>query len=337
MIEPDLADRFRGKHVLITGGVGFIGSNLAMALVDGGANVVLVDSLVPEYGGNLANVESLEGRVTVNVSDVRDEFSFQHLIRGQDVLFNLAGQTSHLDSMRDPYTDLEINCRSQLSILEACRRYNPEVKIVFASTRQIYGRPQYLPVDERHPIVPVDVNGINKTAGEWYHELYGDVYGLRVAVLRLTNTYGPRMRVVDARQTFLGYWFRLVLSDQELTIFGDGTQRRDFNYVDDAVNAFLLAAAREEANGQVYNLGYSNSVDLLELAQLLVDVNGGGSYRLQPFPDDRRAIDIGDYFADYSRIRDQLGWEPRVDLREGISRSLEYYRRMGGRYWSDAA
>ena len=209
----------------------------------------------------------------MNISDVRDEHSLRYLVRNQDYLFNLAGQTSHLDSMLDPYSDLEINCRSQLSILEACRHQNPEVRIVFASTRQIYGRPLRLPVDENHPIRPVDVNGINKTAGEWYHLLYGDVYGLPVTVLRLTNTYGPRMRVKDTRQTFLGYWLRLLVSGATLEVYGDGKQRRDLNYVDDAVAAFLLAATRDEAVGQVYNLGDPNPLSLAELAELMVDLN----------------------------------------------------------------
>jgi UDP-glucose 4-epimerase len=249
------------------------------------------------------------------------------------VIFNLAGQTSHLDSMTDPYTDLEINCRSQLSILETCRHHNPEAKIVYASTRQIYGRPQYLPVDERHPIAPVDVNGINKAAGEWYHLVYGDVYGLRVAVLRLTNTYGPRMRVRDARQTFLGHWLRLLVTGEELVVFGDGEQRRDFNYVDDAVRAFLLAAAREEANGCIFNLGDEPPISLRELAELLVRVNGGGSYRLVPFPDDRKAIDIGDYYADFATIGRELGWAPAVPLGEGLERTLAFYREHGRLYW----
>ena len=255
MIQPDLAARFEGKRVLITGGLGFIGSNLARELVDANADVVLVDSLVPEYGGRRENVEGIEHLLHVNISDVRDEHSLRELVRGKDVIFNLAGQTSHIDSMIDPYTDLEINCNAQLSILEACRHNNPDATVVFASTRQLYGRPQYLPVDERHPLAPADVNGINKLAGEWYHLLYGQIYGIRVSVLRLTNTYGPRMRVKDARQTFLGYWFMLLLTGQSLTIFGDGKQRRDFTYVDDAVRAFLLAATREEAAGGVYNLG----------------------------------------------------------------------------------
>jgi len=333
VIAAEIAERFAGKRVLITGGLGFIGSTLARELVEAGANVTLVDSLLPDYGGNVANIAGIEDRLSVNISDVRDEHSLRTLIKGQHVLFNLAGQTSHLDSMSDPYTDLEINCRSQLSILEVCRHHNPDVKVVFASTRQIYGRPQYLPVDESHPIAPVDVNGINKTAGEWYHLLYGRVYGLRVAVLRLTNTYGPRMRVVDARQTFLGYWFRRILSGEELLVYGDGQQRRDLNYVDDAVRAFLLVAASDDANGEVFNTGDDRVVALVELARLLVEANNGGSYRVVPFPAEREAIDIGDYYADFSRIRATLGWEPMVSLEEGLARSLEYYRERRRSYW----
>jgi UDP-glucose 4-epimerase len=294
---------------------------------------MLVDSLVPEYGGNRANIYGFEDKVHVNVSDVRDDHSLSRLVEGQDFLFNLAGQTSHLDSMRDPFTDLEINSRAQLSILEACRRSNPTVSIVFASTRQIYGVPAYLPVDEKHPIVPVDVNGINKTAGEWYHLLYGRVYRMRVSVLRLTNTYGPRMRVRDARQTFLGWWFRRILEGEELTIYGDGSQRRDFSYVDDAVRAFLLAAVHDAAAGNVYNLGSTQVVSLRQLAELVIEVNGGGSFRCVPFPEDRKTIDIGDYFADYTKIERDLGWAPRIDLREGIAESLAYYRQHSSEYW----
>lgn len=333
MLAPELRSAFDGARVLITGGLGFIGSNLAQELVEAGCDVLLVDSMVPTYGGNFANIDGFNHRITVNISDIRDKYSVMYLVRGRDFIFNLAGQTSHVDSMSDPYSDLDINCRSQLSILEACRLHNPGVKIVFASTRQIYGRPQYLPVDEKHPVAPVDVNGINKTAGEWYHILYGDLYGLRVSVLRLTNTYGPRMRVRDARQTFLGVWFRLLLEGRELLVFGDGLQRRDLNYVDDAVRAFMFTAACEDANGEIFNLGDSNVVTLLELAQLLVEVNGGGSYRLEPFPEERRVIDIGDYYADYRKIEAALGWRPEVGLRAGIERTIDYYREHGSRYW----
>jgi UDP-glucose 4-epimerase len=249
----------------------------------------------------------------------------KYLVQGQDFLFNLAGQTSHMDSMEDPQTDLEINCRAQLSILEVCRRHNPGVKVVFASTRQIYGKPEYLPVDEKHLLRPVDVNGINKMAGEWYHTLYNNVYGIRACSLRLTNTYGPRMRVKDARQTFLGIWVRLLVDRKPFEVW-DGAQLRDFTYVDDAVEALLLAAARDDGNGLAFNLGGDRPISLKELASLLVEVNGGGEFRVRTFPGDRKRIDIGDYYADDRLIRKALGWEPSIPLREGLARTLEYYR-----------
>ena len=324
---------FAGKHVLITGGLGFIGSTLGRRLADLDAHVILVDSLIPEYGGNLFNVAGYEDRLRVNIADVRDEFSMDYLVRGQDMLFNLAGQNSHLDSMTDPYTDLEINVRSQVSILEACRKHNPSIAIVYASTRQIYGKPDYLPVDEKHPLRPTDVNGINKMAGEWYHTLYHNVYGLRVTSLRLTNTYGPRMRVKDARQTFLGVWLRRVIAGEPIDVWGDGEQLRDFNFVDDVVEAMLMCAADPRADGKTYNLGSPESISLAELARLLIELNAGGDYRIIPFPADRKRIDIGDYVADYTLIRNELGWQPRVDLREGLTRSLDYFRRHQAHYW----
>lgn len=322
-----------GANILITGGLGFIGSNLAMRLVELGANVTLVDSLIPEYGGNLWNIEPVKDKVRVNISDVRDEHAMKYLIQGHDYLFNLAGQTSHVDSMNNPFPDLEINARAQLSILEACRKYNPGIKLVFASTRQLYGAPQYLPVDEKHPLAPVDVNGINKMAGEWYHLLYNNVYGIRAAVLRLTNTYGPRMRVKDARQTFLGIWIRNIIEGKPVLVFGDGRQIRDFNYVDDVVEALLLCARSEDANGEIFNLGADDPINLKDTAKLLVQEAGSGGYEIVPFPADRKAIDIGDYYADYRKIRAKLGWKPVVSLKEGLVRTLEYYREHAPRYW----
>ena len=328
-------DAFRGKKTLITGGLGFIGSNLAHRLLELGAEVLIVDSLIPDYGGNLFNIADIQDQLRVNIADVRDRSSMDYLVQRQEYLFNLAGQVSHLDSMRDPFTDLEINCRSQLSILESCRYNNPEVKVIFASTRQIYGVPDYLPVDERHLVHPTDVNGINKMAGEWYHIVYNNVYGVQAASLRLTNTYGPRMRIMDARQTFLGYWLRLILEGKELQIYGDGHQVRDFNYVDDVVDALLRVAASPEANGQVYNLGSEEPINLLHLAQLLVELAGRGSYRLVPWPESRKRIDIGDYYGDFRRIRSKMGWIPSVPLREGLRRTLSYYELYGHHYWEE--
>lgn len=326
-VPSDHLEFFHDKRVLVTGGLGFIGSNLAHRLVEIGAEVVLVDSLIPEYGGNVFNVVGIEDRLRVNIADVRDEHGMRYLVQGQDLIFNLAGQVSHTDSMNDPYTDLEINARSQLSLLEACRHGNPATKIVFASTRQIYGRPEYLPVDERHPLQPTDVNGINKLAGEWYHIVYHNVYGLRTTSLRLTNTYGPRMRIKDARQTFVGWWLRRLIEGQPLQIFGDGLQVRDFNYVDDVVEALLLVAANEAADGRIYNLGSDDPVNLLNLARLLIEINGDGRYEMAPFPPDRKRIDIGDFYGDYRRIRSKLGWRPVIGLREGMTRTLDYFRR----------
>lgn len=320
-----LASTFEGRDVLITGGLGFIGSNLAIALVDLGARVLIVDSLIPQYGGNLFNIEPVRDSVRVNIADVRDGPSMNYLVQGKDFIFNLAGQVSHLDSMADPFTDLEINCRSQLSILEACRRHNPGVKLVYSGTRQQYGKPDYLPVDERHLMHPTDVNGVNKMAGEWYHIIYNNVYGLRATSLRLTNTYGPRMRIKDARQTFLGWWLKLAVEGKEIQVFGDGSQLRDLNYVDDVSLAMMLAAALDTANGQVYNLGSPEPISLKELANMITALSGKGSWTLQPWPEERKAIDIGSYYGDFSKAMAELGWQPTVGLRDGLERTLAYY------------
>ena len=322
---------FAGSKVLVTGGIGFIGSNLAERLVALGADVTLLDSLIPEYGGNLFNIAPFRERVHVNISDVRDTYSIRHLVRDRDYLFNLAGQTSHLDSMLNPLPDLEINCAAQLSILEACRACNPGIKIVFASTRQIYGRPQKVPVDETHPLEPVDVNGINKMAGEKYHLLYSRVHGLKATALRLTNTIGPRMRIKDARQTFVGIWIRRLLENEPLEVWG-GNQLRDFTDVYDAVDAFLLAAAAPETNGEVYNLGGSEVIDLAGLARLLIEVNGGGDLLVRDFPAERQPIDIGDYHGDFAKIRSQLGWSPKRTLRETLATTVAYYRQHLSEY-----
>ena len=324
---------FSNKKVLITGGLGFIGSNLAKALVRRGANVTIVDSLIPQYGGNLFNVSDIRDQVEINISDVRDPHAMKYLIKDKHYLFNLAGQTSHMDSMVAPQADLEINSLAQLSILESCRHNNPDIKIIFASTRQLYGKPDYLPVDENHPIRPVDVNGINKLAGEWYHLLYNNVYGIRSCALRLTNTYGPGMRVKDARQTFLGIWIRLLLEGQPIKVFGDGNQLRDFNFVDDCVDAMLFSAESEISNGKVYNLGSHEVVGLKDLANMMICLGYGGSYELVPFPKERKAIDIGDYYSDYSLIKKDLGWSPSVGLSRGLSNTLSYYDQYRRNYW----
>jgi UDP-glucose 4-epimerase len=331
--ENTIISCFRGRSVLITGGLGFIGSHLARRLVAAGARVTLVDSLMPEYGGNWFNIRDIRDEVTANICDVRDPYAMSYLVQRQDFLFNLAGQTSHLDSMDDPYTDLAINAQAQLSILEACRKYNKNIKLVFSSTRQIYGTPEYLPVDETHPICPVDINGINKFAGEWYHLVYHRVHGIRACALRLTNTFGPGMRVKDARQTFLGVWIRNLIEGKPILVFGDGMQLRDFNFVDDCVEAMLIAGSSDKANGQVFNLGSNDKIRLKDLASLITNLGIKGDYELVPFPTERKKIDIGDYYGDFSRIRTQLGWKPRISLREGLSATVAYYQKHHSHYW----
>ena len=323
---------FFKKNIIISGGLGFIGSNLAKKLVDLGANVTIIDSLIRAYGGNLWNIEPIKDKVKINISDVRDEHSMEHLIQNQDFFFNLAGQTSHLDSMNNPFIDLEINGKAQLSMLEACRKYNPTVKIVFASTRQLYGHPQYLPVDEAHPTVPVDVNGINKLTGEMYHILYFKVYNIKTSVIRLTNTYGPHMRIKDARQTFLGIWIKNLLENKPIQIFGDGSQLRDYNYIDDVVDAFLLVAGSDKLDGSVFNLGNDDPISLKATAEIMIEENKGGEYIFLPFPEDLKKIDIGDFYSDFSKIKNVLGWTPEVSNRLGFKKTIEYFRKNLSHY-----
>ena len=333
-LMPFNDELFSGVNVLVTGGLGFIGSSLARQLVALGAKVTLVDSLIPQYGGNLFNIHDFRDKVSIELADVRDTKAMAALVKKRHFLFNLAGQTSHLDSMTDPLTDLNINAVAQLHILEACRLHNPDVKIVFASTRQIYGRPECLPVNEKHLTNPVDVNGINKLAGESYHLLYNNIHKIRACALRLTNTYGPGMRVKDARQTFLGIWVRRVIEEKPIQVYGDGRQLRDFNFVTDVVKALLLAAGDPASEGQLFNLGHWEYISLEELAALLVRLNKRGGYELIPFPGDQKAIDIGDYYGDFSKIQNALGWSPEVVLENGLAMTLAYYRKHHAHYWN---
>jgi UDP-glucose 4-epimerase len=325
---------FAGKRCLITGGLGLIGSTLAHRLVGLGARVLVVDSLIPDYGGNFFNIADIRTRLHVNVSDVRDANAMGYLVRGQDYIFNLAGQIGHLESMEDPKTDLEINTEGPLTVLEACRRSNPSAKVLYASTRTVYGPPRTLPVTEDHPILPMDCNAVSNVAGEMYHQLYHRVYGTSTVCLRLTNTYGPRQMMKDdkGRYGFIYLWCRNVIDGVPIKVMG-GHQVRDFTYVEDCVEALLLAAVSEKADGQVYNLG-GEAISLADLADLMIEIAGGGSKEVVELPKERRAIDQGRVQLSFQRIQNDLGWEPRVPLREGLARTINYYRRHRDRYWS---
>jgi UDP-glucose 4-epimerase len=327
---------YRGRRVLITGGLGFIGSNLARALVDLGADVLVVDSLLPGYGGNLFNIRDIEDRIRVNIADVRQGTTMNYLVRKREVIFNLAGQVSHVDSMRDPHTDLDINCRSQLTLLEACRQHNPAAKVVYAGTRQIYGRPDRLPVDESHLVRPTDINGINKAAGEQYHLVYNNVFGVRACSLRLTNVYGPRQLIRHNRQGFIGWFIRLALEGKEIQVFGDGSQVRDFVFVDDAADAFLRAGFSDDCNGKVFNVGGSEPITHIDLVRLLIDAAQAGAVRLVEWPPEAQRIDIGSFYSDSSRFTRTTGWTPTVSLAEGLARTLAFYRTNLGEYLTDS-
>ncbi len=323
---------YRGRRVMITGGLGFIGSNLARRLVDLEADVLLVDSLIPDYGGNLYNVDGIADALRINIADIRQQTTMNYLVRDREVVFTLAGQVSHIDSMRDPYSDLEINCRSQLTILEACRYNNPRAKVVFAGTRQVYGRPDSLPVDETQLVRPTDVNGINKAAGEYYHLVYNNVFGVRACSLRLTNVYGPRQLIKHNRQGFIGWFIRQVIENGTIQIYGDGSQLRDFVYVDDAADAFLRAGADDGCNGEVFNVGGDGPIEHRTLAALLLEIAGTGRIQYVDWPADKKAIDIGSFYADSSRFKRATGWTPTVSLRDGLERTIAFYRAHFDKY-----
>jgi UDP-glucose 4-epimerase len=336
-MTPAYQEFYRGRTVMITGGLGFIGSNLARCLVGLGADVLLVDSLIDDYGGNLFNIDGLADRVRVNIADIRQQTTMNYLVRDREVIFNLAGQVSHIDSMREPYTDLEINCRSQLTLLEACRHHNPRAKVVFAGTRQVYGRPTSLPVDESHLVRPTDVNGINKAAGEYYHLVYNNVFGVRACSLRLTNVYGPRQLISHNRQGFIGWFIRLAIEDKPIQIYGDGSQLRDFVFVDDAADAFLRAGADDSCNGEVFNVGGEQPISHRDLAAMLLGVAGSGRVEYVPWPDEKRAIDIGSFYADSSKFKRATGWAPQVALVDGLRRTVAFYRQHFRHYVPAAA
>lgn len=323
--------------MLITGGLGFIGSNLARRLVEvTGTRVTIVDALLPGQGGNIFNISGIEDRLDLHIADMNDGAIINHLVGGMDYVFNLAGSISHLESMLNPQQDLELNCAAQLTLLEACRNFNPHVKVIFTSTRQVYGKSLYLPVDEQHRIAPLDINGIHKLAAEHYHQLYCRAYGVRTICLRLTNTYGPRQLLRHERQGFIGWFIRQAIDDRVIELYGDGRQQRDLNYVDDVIEALLLAGASEAGEGEVFNLGGDEPVSLAALADELIQLAGGGSVCPVPFPPERQLIDIGNFYSDYSKMQSTFGWRPRTPLRVGLARTLDFYRANRAHYWGAA-
>jgi len=322
---------YRNLPVLITGGLGFIGSNLARRLTALGARVTIIDNLLPDTGWHPANIADIKSIIDVHIGDIGSPEMARTVVRGQAVIFNLAGSISHIDSMRHPLMDLDANARAHLVLLEAVRRVQPDAVVVYAGTRQQYGSPQYLPVDEQHRNLPNDINGINKLAGEWYHRVYHRAYGLKTCSLRLTNTYGPRQLIRHPRQGFIGWFVRQAVLGETITVYGDGQQRRDLVEITDVVDAFLRAGATEAAWGPVFNLG-GEPATLLDIARLCVELAGKGDVTLVPWPEERAKIDIGDVYCSYDLAQRTLGWRPQIPLRPGLERMIDFYRRYGNSY-----
>ena len=326
-------DVYRGQKVLITGGLGFIGSNLAIRLVGLGASVTLLDSLHPTCGGNYFNVESIRKDVEIIEGDAADLALVRRIIRQKHYVFNLAGHVSHIESMEDPFSDLHMNALAPLAILEACKHENRNAHVVYSGTRQSYGRPESVPLVETQIPKPLDVNGVTKLAGEGFHMVYNRAYGIPAVSLRLVNTYGPRQLVKHPRQGFVGWFIKQVIDGEEIELYGDGQQLRGFNYIDDVVEALLIAGINKQLIGDYFNLGGERPLTLEAFVQLLIKVAGQGSYRLVPFPSDKKAIDIGSVYTSAAKFREAAGWEAKVTLEEGLKRTVEYYKQHRENYW----
>jgi UDP-glucose 4-epimerase len=325
---------YRDKKVLITGGLGFVGSNLAIRLVAEGAQVTLVDSMLPLYGGNLFNIEPIRDRVAVNFSDIRDRNSMNYLVRDQDYIFHLAGQVSHVDSITDPFNDVEINVTGTLTVMDACRRFNPEARVIFSGTRGQYGPSVKLPVDENAPLNPMGMYAITNLTAEKIVLMYHDVHHVRGACLRITNTYGPRHQMRHNRYGVLNWFLRLAMDDETIPAFGDGRILRDFVYIDDLVEALLMAGATDAAYGDVFNIGSGGAISFIDLITKIIEITGGGRSEFAPFTHERKALEPGDYWADITKIQAKIGWSPRTSLDDGLRKTIDYYRKHRDHYWT---
>jgi len=326
-------DEYRGQKVLVTGGLGFIGSNLAVRLVQLGASVTILDSLHPTCGANYFNIDPVKNDVEVVEGDSSNLALVLELVRGKTYVFNLAGHVSHVESMQEPFEDLQMNAVAPLTVLEACKRENRAARIVYSGTRQSYGRPHSVPLVETQLLKPVDVNGVNKMAGEWFHMVYHGAYGMPAVSLRLINTYGPRQLVKHPRQGFVGWFVKQAIDGEEIQLYGDGQQVRGFNYIDDVVDALLIAGVNDKVKGDYFNLGGERAVALEEFVKLLIKATGRGSYRIVPFPPDKKAIDIGSVYSSAAKFNFATGWRARVPIEEGLVRTVEYYQRYRSHYW----
>jgi UDP-glucose 4-epimerase len=324
---------FSGKKVLITGGLGFIGSNLSIRLVNLGADVTLVDNMMPRQGGNLFNVSEIAGRVHINFSDVRNGLSMDYLVKEQDYIFHLAGQVNHVESVRNPIQDLDINCRGTLVLLESCRKFNRGARIIFAGTRGEYGKSVKLPVAEDHPTNPKGIYAVTNLTAEKMVLVYRDIHGIEGTCLRITNTYGQRHQMQHDEFGVVNWFIRKAIDGEMIPVFGDGRIIRDFLHVDDLVRCLLKVASSDMAYGDVFNVGTGIPTSFLDLAKVIVEVAKTGSYAFTEFTQERKEVEPGDYYTDISKIKGMLGWEPQVTLREGLESTIQFYRKYKVHYW----
>ena len=317
-------DFYRGKRVLVTGGLGFIGLNISRRLLELGAKVTVLDNFMPtEVSRPLAE---FIGNIKVAIADIRDEEKVERIVRGQEVIFNLAGKSGAADSNKTPLNDLDVNCRGHLNILEACRIFNPGAAIVFPSSRLVYGKPQYLPVDEKHPLAPESIYAVHKLAVENYHLIYGKLYGLKATILRISNPFGPFQPGEGRAYGIANSFIQAAVLGKPITLFGDGSQRRDYLFIDDLVACLLCAAQVPGSCGRTYNIGDGRGTSLLELAKMAVQAVGQGNIVHVPWPDEYRAIETGDYLSDITAARNELGWSPSTNISEGVARTVVSYQ-----------
>ena len=322
-----------GKRCLVTGGLGFIGSNLARRLVGLGAEVSVLDACLEPYGWNSANIKEIKMKVRFVKADIRDAPAMTAVVKEKDFIFNCAGQVSHVDSMKDPFLDLDINCRGNLNILDACRRLNDKVKLVYAGTRGQMGPLHYSPADEEHPDNPTDIYGADKWAAEKYHLVYSNAFGMHATSLRINNTYGERHQMKHSKYGIMNWFIRLALDGKEIPVYGDGSQTRDYNYVADVVDAMVLAAQSPKSDGKFYMLGSGSEIKFLDMVKAVIAAAGSGSYKLVPWPEDRKAIEVGNFFVTYKKIKEELGWEPKTSLEEGLKNTVAFYKERKEDYW----
>lgn len=327
-----LADHFQDKQVLITGGLGFIGSSIANALVPLGATVTVVDAMLPLYGGNYFNVEDIKDQIEVVEGDIRDMDLMQQLVKGKDYVFNLAAQVSYIDSKDEPFLDLDINGKGHLTVLEAVRTQAPQAKVLFSSSRMVYGRILSTPVREEHPTDPLSLYGIHKLLGEKYYRYYSATFGIHTVSVRIPNPYGPRQQMKHSKYSIVGWFLRQAMENQTIRIFGDGTQERDYLYIDDIVDAFLHLAVQGET-GQVYNIGTHERIRFIDMVEAILREVKSGQKEHVPWPENYEKNETGNYIADTTKIETLTGWHPQISLDAGIKRMADYYQQYQAHYW----